>query len=144
MQVQDYMNISPSETPEPVLLTDGTYDFKVISQREDKVGEDQKTKVTLNLKPIAVVEGDFPDDQLKYAKIVRQEFWMTEPALLNENPAVSARVFNTRILGLDPSTSYRMGFEQALGQVVRGVTRQEMEGREKNIRAVRVKRYLQQ
>src|SRR5690606_13878856 len=96
--VTDFLNMTPDETPDPVELTDGVYEFVIVGARTDHVGENNTARKRLTLKADAVIDADFPPDDLPQADAVRLDFFMTEKSLKVNNPTISAKQFLTRVL----------------------------------------------
>jgi hypothetical protein len=46
--VADFLNMTPQDTPESVVLPEGSYEFSVTSYRADEVGENQTPLIRLN------------------------------------------------------------------------------------------------
>jgi hypothetical protein len=142
-QIDDYLDVTPEEVPEAVVLTDGVYDFTIGQWRRDKVGEDQKSKVTISLKPTAIVDSELDDEEFEFAENVRLEFWLTEKALASKAPHISMTSWLTKTLGLpEEGVSLRDLLEMTLGLQVRARVKKEMGGKEKDIPQAEVARFL--
>jgi len=120
------LDLTPEDTPDPILLPNGVYDFKITwtGSRED-VGENQQSVIELSAKATAIVDSpELPDSDLKYAKPVRMTFWMDEDTLASESPTRSAKAFFTKTMGFPANLSYKQLAEMALGQEFRAATNQ--------------------
>ena len=141
--IDDYLDVTPEDVPEAIVLPDGIYDFTVGPWRRDKVGEDQKSKITISLKPVAIVDSEVDEEQFQWAENVRQEFWLTEKALASKAPHISMTAWLTKVLGLpEEGVSLRDLLEMSLGLPVRARTKIEMKGKEKDIPQAEVTRFL--
>jgi hypothetical protein len=97
--VADFLNMTPQDTPESVVLPEGSYEFSVTSYRADEVGENSTPLIRLNVKAVGVIDSDLTDDKLGNAEPTRMEFWATPNALKVKNPATGLKSFLTS--GLD-------------------------------------------
>lgn len=141
--IDDYLDVSPEDVPEAVVLTDGVYDLTIGPWRRDLVGDEQKSKVTIVLKPTAVVDSELSEDEFTFAENVRQEFWLTEKALASKAPHISMTSFLTKTLGLPESgVTNRDLLEMTLGLPVRARIVKVMGGRERDIPQAEVARFL--
>ena len=98
--VADFLNMTPQDTPESVVLPEGSYEFSVTSYRADEVGENSTPLIRLNVKAVGVIDSDLTDDKLGNAEPTRMEFWATPNALKVKNPATGLKSFLTSGLEL--------------------------------------------
>ena len=144
-QLSDFLSTTPGETPEAKTITNGVYDFVVQGYRKDEVGEDNKTKITVFLKPQAVVGGDFNPEELEYANRVRMEFWGTVKALASSSPVISLKQHLKVILELGDEIegmSYAQLLEMATGRSFRAEVREGMSGKNNDIPIAQVVRIV--
>ncbi len=141
--IDDYLDVTPEDVPEAVVLTDGVYDFAVGQWRRDIVGEDQKSKVTIILKPVAIVDSDLDEEEFTFAENVRLQFWLTEKALASKAPHISMTSWLTKYLGLPESgVNLRDLLEMTLGLPARARVVKIMGGKEKDIPQAEVARFM--
>ena len=141
--IDDYLDVSPEDVPEAVTLTDGVYDLLIGQWRRDKVGDEQKSKVTIVLKPSAIVDSEIDEDEFAFAENVRLEFWLTEKALASKATHISMTSWMTKYLGLPESgISLRDLLEMTLGLPARARIVKVMGGKEKDIPQAEVARFL--
>jgi|TARA_R100000734_G_C3304271_1_gene94790 hypothetical protein len=142
--VADFLNMTPQDTPESVVLPEGSYEFSVTSYRADEVGENQTPLIRLNVKAVGVIDSDLTDDKLSNAEPTRMEFWATPNALKVKNPATGLKSFLTS--GLDmghvDDLPYSELLEMAIGKTFKGLIKHEMVGKNKDILQASVKRIL--
>jgi len=142
--VADFLNMTPQDTPESVVLPEGSYEFSVTSYRADEVGENSTPLIRLNVKAVGVIDSDLTDDKLGNAEPTRMEFWATPNALKVKNPATGLKSFLTN--GLDmghvDDLPYSELLEMAIGKTFKGLIRHEMVGKQKDILQATVKRIL--
>ena len=142
-QIDDYLDVTPEDVPEAVVLTDGVYDLTIGPWRRDKVGDEQKSKVTIVLKPTAIVDSELDEEEFVFAENVRQEFWLTEKALASKAPHISMTSFLVKTLGLpEEGITLRDMLEMTLGLPVRARIVKVMGGKEKDIPQAEVARFL--
>lgn len=144
--MSDFLDSTPGDTPEPVLLPEGIYDFTIKSYRADQVGDNQNTKVTVTASPVQVVEGELEESDLQYAIPVRMEYWATDNALSQGSPVISLKQFMKRVLDMSSDEvaemSYGQLLEMLIGQQFRGVAKRDMVGRNNDIEVAVVSRIL--
>lgn len=140
--IDDYLDVAPEDVPEAVVLTNGVYRFQIGPWRRDKVGDDQKSKVTISLRPTAMVESDLSDEEFEYAENVRAVFWLTEKAMASKAPHISLVAFLTHYLGLPEEVPIRELLEMTLGLDVVARVSKEMTGKNNDIPQAEVQRYL--
>jgi len=142
--VADFLNMTPQDTPESVVLPEGSYEFSVTSYRADEVGENSTPLIRLNVKAVGVIDSDLTDDKLGNAEPTRMEFWATPNALKVKNPATGLKSFLTN--GLDmghvDDLPYSELLEMAIGKTFKGLIKHEMVGKNKDILQASVKRIL--
>ena len=142
--VADFLNMTPQDTPESVVLPEGSYEFSVTSYRADEVGENQTPLIRLNVKAVGVIDSDLTEDKLSNAEPTRMEFWATPNALKVKNPATGLKSFLTS--GLDmghvDDLPYSELLEMAIGKTFKGLIKHEMVGKNKDILQASVKRIL--
>jgi hypothetical protein len=142
--VADFLNMTPQDTPESVVLPEGSYEFSVTSYRADEVGENQTPLIRINVKAVGVIDSDLTDDKLSNAEPTRMEFWATPNALKVKNPATGLKSFLTS--GLDmghvDDLPYSELLEMAIGKTFKGLIKHEMVGKNKDILQASVKRIL--
>jgi|TARA_E500000081_G_scaffold99269_1_gene100377 hypothetical protein len=142
--VADFLNMTPQDTPESVVLPEGSYEFSVTSYRADEVGENSTPLIRLNVKAVGVIDSDLTDDKLGNAEPTRMEFWATPNALKVKNPATGLKSFLTS--GLDmghvDDLPYSELLEMAIGKTFKGLIKHEMVGKNKDILQASVKRIL--
>ena len=142
--VADFLNMTPQDTPESVVLPEGSYEFSVTSYRADEVGENQTPLIRLNVKAVGVIDSELTDDKLSNAEPTRMEFWATPNALKVKNPATGLKSFLTS--GLDmghvDDLPYSELLEMAIGKTFKGLIKHEMVGKNKDILEASVKRIL--
>jgi|TARA_Y100001937_G_C6905314_1_gene235166 hypothetical protein len=142
--VADFLNMTPQDTPESVVLPEGSYEFSVTSYRADEVGENQTPLIRLNVKAVGVIDSELTDDKLSNAEPTRMEFWATPNALKVKNPATGLKSFLTS--GLDmghvDDLPYSELLEMAIGKTFKGLIKHEMVGKNKDILQASVKRIL--
>ena len=142
--VADFLNMTPQDTPESVVLPEGSYEFSVTSYRADEVGENQTPLIRLNVKAVGVIDSELTDDKLSNAEPTRMEFWATPNALKVKNPATGLKPFLTS--GLDmghvDDLPYSELLEMAIGKTFKGLIKHEMVGKNKDILQASVKRIL--
>ena len=138
------MCIRDRDTPESVVLPEGSYEFSVTSYRADEVGENSTPLIRLNVKAVGVIDSDLTDDKLGNAEPTRMEFWATPNALKVKNPATGLKSFLTS--GLDmghvDDLPYSELLEMAIGKTFKGLIKHEMVGKNKDILQASVKRIL--
>ena len=142
--VADFLNMTPQDTPESVVLPEGSYEFSVTSYRADEVGENQTPLIRLNVKAVGVIDSDLTDDKLSNAEPTRMEFWATPNALKVKNPATGLKSFLTSGLELGhvDDLPYSELLEMAIGKTFKGLIKHEMVGKNKDILQASVKRIL--
>ena len=142
--VADFLNMTPQDTPESVVLPEGSYEFSVTSNRADDVGENQTQLIRLNVKAVVDIDSELTDDKLSNAEPTRMEFWATPNALKVKNPATGLKSFLTS--GLDmghvDDLPYSELLEMAIGKTFKGLIKHEMVGKNKDILQASVKRIL--
>ena len=142
--VADFLNMTPQDTPESVVLPEGSYEFSVTSYRAVEVGENQTPLIRLNVKAVGVIDSELTDDKLSNAEPTRIEFWATPNALKVKNPATGLKSFLTS--GLDmghvDDLPYSELLEMAIGKTFKGLIKHEMVGKNKDILQASVKRIL--
>ncbi len=116
--IADFLNMTPQETPESVVLPEGSYDFTITSYRADVVGENQTPLVKVNVKATGILESDLKDSDLPNAEPTRMEFWATPNALKVKNPATGLKSFLTSgiELGHVDDLPYSELLEMAIGK----------------------------
>ena len=142
--VADFLNMTPQDTPESVVLPEGSYEFSVTSYRADEVGENSTPLIRLNVKAVGVIDSDLTDDKLGNAEPTRMEFWATPNALKVQNPATGLKSFLTSGLELGhvDDLPYSELLEMAIGKTFKGLIKHEMVGKNKDILQASVKRIL--
>ena len=142
--VADFLNMTPQDTPESVVLPEGSYEFSVTSYRADEVGENQTPLIRLNVKAVGVIDSELTDDKLSNAEPTRMEFWATPNALKVKNPATGLKSFLTSGLemGHVDDLPYSELLEMAIGKTFKGLIKHEMVGKNKDILQASVKRIL--
>lgn len=142
--VADFLNMTPQDTPESVVLPEGSYEFSVTSYRADEVGENSTPLIRLNVKAVGVIDSDLTDDKLGNAEPTRMEFWATPNALKVKNPATGLKSFLTSGLELGhvDDLPYSELLEMAIGKTFKGLIKHEMVGKNKDILQATVKRIL--
>lgn len=112
-----YMNVTPNEIPDPIVLPTGRYEFVVRRYRNDRVGQNNTELNTVILTPVRVVQAeDVTDEDLALAEPVEHQFWMTKAALGGKNgPVISAKRWLLDILQLDGDLPFDQLFELAIG-----------------------------
>jgi|TARA_R110002012_G_scaffold114963_4_gene261825 hypothetical protein len=142
--VADFLNMTPQDTPESVVLPEGSYEFSVTSYRADEVGENSTPLIRLNVKAVGVIDSDLTDDKLGNAEPTRMEFWATPNALKVKNPATGLKSFLTSGLELGhvDDLPYSELLEMAIGKTFKGLIKHEMVGKNKDILQASVKRIL--
>ena len=142
--VADFLNMTPQDTPESVVLPEGSYEFSVTSYRADEVGENSTPLIRLNVKAVGVIDSDLTDDKLGNAEPTRMEFWATPNALKVKNPATGLKSFLTSGLemGHVDDLPYSELLEMAIGKTFKGLIKHEMVGKNKDILQASVKRIL--
>ena len=146
MALSSFLETTPGDTPDPIILVDGTYDFVFKSYRADEVGENQNTKVTVMAKAVDAVESELDTEELAHAKPVRLEYWATDNALAHDSSYISLKVFLRNVLDMSADEMeglpYSQLLEMAIGQRFKGVTKQTMVGKNKDILVAEVARVL--
>ena len=142
--VADFLNMTPQDTPESVVLPEGSYEFSVTSYRADEVGENQTPLIRVNVKAVGVIDSDLTDDKLSNAEPTRMEFWATPNALKVKNPATGLKSFLTTALDMGhvDDLPYSELLEMAIGKTFKGLIKNEMVGKNKDILQASVKRIL--
>jgi|TARA_R100000734_G_C3294559_1_gene85903 hypothetical protein len=142
--VADFLNMTPQDTPESVVLPEGSYEFSVTSYRADEVGENQTPLIRVNVKAVGVIDSDLTDDKLTNAEPTRMEFWATPNALKVKNPATGLKSFLTTALDMGhvDDLPYSELLEMAIGKTFKGLIKHEMVGKNKDILQASVKRIL--
>ena len=142
--VADFLSMTPNDTPDSVLLPEGSYEFTVTSYRADQVGENQTPLVRVNVKANSVIESDITDADLVNTEPTRMEFWATPASLKLSNPAIGLKAFLTNALDLGhvDDLPYSALLEMAIGKNFKGMVKHEMTGKNKDIKAAQVKRIL--
>jgi len=142
--VADFLNMTPNDTPESVVLPEGSYEFSITSYRADEVGQNNTPLIRVNVKAIGVIDSDLTEDKLKDVLPTRMEFWATPNALKVSNPATGLKSFLTN--GLDmghvEDLPYSELLEMAIGKTFKGLIKHEMVGQNKDILQPTVKRIL--
>jgi len=129
--IAEALSRTPGQTPAPVDVTEGVYDFIVSNYRTDVVGEDEKVKVTIFAKPVEVVDSDeTTQEDLENVNNVRLEHFHTPKALGNAGAIISAASFLALVLNMSRSEieelQYDQLYEMALGQRFRGAVTVEV------------------
>ena len=142
--VADFLIMTPQDTPESVVLPEGSYEFSVTSYRADEVGENQTPLIRVNVKAVGVIDSDLTDDKLSNAEPTRMEFWATPNALKVKNPATGLKSFLTTALDMGhvDDLPYSELLEMAIGKTFKGLIKHEMVGKNKDILQASVKRIL--
>ena len=142
--VPAFLNMTPNDTPESVVLPEGSYEFSITSYRADEVGQNNTPLIRVNVKAIGVIDSDLTEDKPKDAQPTRMEFWATPNALKVNNPATGLKSFLTN--GLDmghvEDLPYSELLEMAIGKTFKGLIKHEMVGQNKDILQPTVKRIL--
>ena len=145
----DFLSKTPADAREAKDLPDGAYRFAIRSYAFFKEGEDQKEVVRVNLKPLQVIAAQFPESELDLAKNASMKFWYTEKALaLMDRPTISMKAFLKHVLSstVDEDTfnvtPYAQLWEAALGKEFSAEVKNELEGKNKDIPRLNVKRIL--
>jgi len=137
------LDMTPGETPDPVSLTPGVYEFTITRYKTEEVGENKTGKLTWSIRADAIVESDLSDEDLELAKPLYMEFWLTEKSFSYDVPHISVKHFLTDALGIDEEdVSYRDLFELALGKTFTGKVEIEMQGKDRDRPTPTVKRVL--
>ena len=137
--------MTPDEVPDPVTLTPGVYEFTVLRYKHEEVGENKTPKLTYSVRADAVVDdqSDLDEEQLRVAKPLYMEYWLTEGALSNEAPHISAKRFILDALEVDAEgATFAELFEMAIGQTFKGKVDIEMQGKNKDRPTPVIKRVL--
>jgi hypothetical protein len=141
-----FLDTTPGDTPDPILLPEGTYGFIFKSYRADEVGENQNTKVTVRAQATDVIESDLDEGELAHAKPVRLEYWATPKALSHDSSNISLKAFLRVALDMSADEMAELPFSQLLemsiGQAFKGVVKHEMVGKNKDILIASVARVL--
>jgi len=142
--VADFLSMTPNDTPESVMLPEGSYEFTVTSYRADQVGENSTPLVRVNVKANSVIESDITDADLANTESTRMEFWATPASLKINNPAIGLKAFLTNALDLGhvDDLPYSELLEMAIGKNFKGMVKHEMTGRNKDIKVASIKRIL--
>ncbi len=142
MSEVDYLDMPPSEMPEATVLESGIYRFQVGPWRRDKVGEDQKSKVTISAKPIEIVNSEMGEEQFHLAENMRLVYWLTEKAVASRAPHISMTKFLTEVLGLPEELPTKELLEMALGLTFTARVVKKMGGRNNDQPEVEVARFI--
>lgn len=138
----DYLDVPPSEVPEAAVLESGIYDFQIGPWRRDKVGEDQKSKVTISLKPLSIVDSEMDEEMFGRAENVRLVYWLTEKALGSRAPHISMVKFLTEVLELPEETPNKELLEMSLGLTFTARVVKSLGGRNKDQPEAEVVRFI--
>ena len=140
--IADFLSMTPNDTPQSVVLPEGSYDFVIKSYRSDRVGQNETPLVRINVKAIGVIQSDIEEGQLENAESTRLEFWVTPNAMKLNNPAASLKMFVTQTLDMDSDIPYNQSLEMAIGQTFSGVVKHEMVCRNKDILQASISRII--
>jgi len=144
--LQTFLNSTPSDTPDPVLLPPGVYDFTIKSYRVDGVGENNTPIIKFNSDAVDVVETDEDNVDLAAAKTVRKEYWGTDKAIAHDSINISLKQFLSNTLDMSTSEiggiDYPQLLEMTIGRRYRGVVEHKMVGKDNNILIAEVTRVL--
>ena len=140
--IADFLSMTPNDTPQSVVLPEGSYDFVIKSYRSDRVGQNETPLVRINVKAIGVIQSDIEEGQLENAESTRLEFWVTPNAMKLNNPAASLKMFVTQTLDMDSDIPYNQSLEMAIGQTFSGVVKHEMVGKNKDILNASISRII--
>ena len=139
-----FLNMTPNDTPDSVVLPEGSYEFSITSYRADEVGQNNTPLIRVNVKAVGVIDSDLTEDKLKDVQPTRMEFWATPNALKVNNPATGLKSFLTN--GLDmghvEDLPYSELLEMAIGKTFKGLIKHEMVGQNKDILQPTIKRIL--
>jgi hypothetical protein len=142
--IADFLNMTPNDTPDSVVLPEGSYEFSITSYRADEVGQNNTPLIRVNVKAVGVIDSDLTEDKLKDVQPTRMEFWATPNALKVNNPATGLKSFLTN--GLDmghvEDLPYSELLEMAIGKTFKGLIKHEMVGQNKDILQPTIKRIL--
>ena len=140
--IADFLSMTPNDTPESVVLPEGSYDFVIKSYRSDRVGQNETPLVIISVKAVGVIQSDLEEGQLENAESTRLQFWVTPNAMKLNNPAASLKMFVTQTLDMDSDIPYNQSLEMAIGQTFSGVVKHEMVGRNKDILQASISRII--
>ena len=140
--IADFLSMTPNDTPQSVVLPEGSYDFVIKSYRSDRVGQNETPLVRINVKAVGIIQSDLEEGQLENAESTRLEFWVTPNAMKLNNPAASLKMFVTQTLDMDSDIPYNQSLEMAIGQTFSGVVKHEMVGRNKDILQASISRII--
>jgi hypothetical protein len=140
--IADFLSMTPNDTPQSVVLPEGSYDFVIKSYRSDRVGQNETPLVIISVKAVGVIQSDLEEGQLENAESTRLEFWVTPNAMKLNNPAASLKMFVTQTLDMDSDIPYNQSLEMAIGQTFSGVVKHEMVGRNKDILQASISRII--
>ena len=140
--IADFLSMTPNDTPQSVVLPEGSYDFVIKSYRSDRVGQNETPLVIISVKAVGVIQSDLEEGQLENAESTRLQFWVTPNAMKLNNPAASLKMFVTQTLDMDSDIPYNQSLEMAIGQTFSGVVKHEMVGRNKDILQASISRII--
>tara|TARA_R110002110_G_scaffold119042_1_gene293310 strand:+ start:526 stop:963 length:438 start_codon:yes stop_codon:yes gene_type:complete len=140
--IADFLSMTPNDTPQSVVLPEGSYDFVIKSYRSDRVGQNETPLVIISVKAVGVIQSDLEEGQLENAESTRLEFWVTPNAMKLNNPAASLKMFVTQTLDMDSDIPYNQSLEMAIGQTFSGVVKHEMVGKNKDILQASISRII--
>ena len=140
--IADFLSITPNDTPQSVVLPEGSYDFVIKSYRSDRVGQNETPLVRINVKAVGIIQSDLEEGQLENAESTRLQFWVTPNAMKLNNPAASLKMFVTQTLDMDSDIPYNQSLEMAIGQTFSGVVKHEMVGKNKDILNASISRII--
>jgi hypothetical protein len=140
--IADFLSMTPNDTPQSVVLPEGSYDFVIKSYRSDRVGQNETPLVIISVKAVGVIQSDLEEGQLENAESTRLQFWVTPNAMKLNNPAASLKMFVTQTLDMDSDIPYNQSLEMAIGQTFSGVVKHEMVGKNKDILQASISRII--
>lgn len=147
--VTAFLGMSPSDSPEMITLPDGKYRFQIVGYNPRAYGQDGNVLVSVNLKVIEVIDSaDLTEDQLPYVDTVRQTYFCTDKALANSKPNISLKAFLKFVLAEHKTPEevdaeeYKVLLEMMIGQSFVGVSKINMEGKNKDIPTPTVIRFF--
>tara|TARA_R100000935_G_C2781082_1_gene141741 strand:- start:427 stop:864 length:438 start_codon:yes stop_codon:yes gene_type:complete len=140
--IADFLSMTPNDTPQSVVLPEGSYDFVIKSYRSDRVGQNETPLVIISVKAVGVIQSDLEEGQLENAESTRLQFWVTPNAMKLNNPASSLKMFVTQTLDMDSDIPYNQSLEMAIGQTFSGVVKHEMVGKNKDILQASISRII--
>ena len=142
--IADFLNMTPNDTPDSVVLPEGSYEFSITSYRADEVGQNNTPLIRVNVKAVGVIDSDLTEDKLKDVQPTRMEFWATPNALKVNNTATGLKSFLTNGLDMGHVEDLRYSelLEMAIGKTFKGLIKHEMVGQNKDILQPTIKRIL--